>query len=320
MSDDNMIPSDVWDELDAWDKSQESDRRREYELKSRIESGDVEEPGIGDYDAYPQSDEADAELSALSTKSSDDDCNWVTMRGTPVCIGDDNEIEIGPDGIDSPEKDEISQEPDMFHNIKTDPTKGDVAELIQYAKDVATFKIRKDSLLSRAIKELTTDPTNEDRGRLLQFAGEMLTLKPAVEFVTGKNRKENPVNEDLAIIKDGVKKVVNGTVGNMYRLVKRWYKASKGTGEALPPGLLNRVNSRPNFVRSFSDSQPEATDDDKQMIDALTDEVMQRAGKDPSVAKVQESILDVMESLLAGKFESKKDNATDKAMPFEGLN
>ncbi len=65
MSDDNMIPSDVWDELDAWDKSQESDRRREYELKSRIESGDVEEPGIGDYDAYPQSDDADAELSAM---------------------------------------------------------------------------------------------------------------------------------------------------------------------------------------------------------------------------------------------------------------
>jgi hypothetical protein len=57
MVDDNMIPSDTWDELDAWDKSQEAERRAERNLAARIASGEVEEPGVGDYDAYPQSDE-----------------------------------------------------------------------------------------------------------------------------------------------------------------------------------------------------------------------------------------------------------------------
>jgi len=229
----------------------------------------------------------------------DDDDNWHPDKDAPL-----------PD--DGP-----SQHRDMLHNIKTDPTKGDRAELLQFAKDVATFKIRKDSLLRRAIKELTTDPTNEDRGRAFQLVGDTLKLKPVAEFVTGKNRKENPASDDLAIITGGVKKVVNGTVGNLFRLIGRGAKASMGTGEALPDGLLNRVMSRPSsgFVRGFT----KASEADQQdIVEQVTDEVMRRVGKDPSAAKVQEAILDVMEIVLAGDWPGEQEPDVQKASGISG--
>lgn len=228
-----------------------------------------------------------------------DDDNWHPDKDAPI-----------PD--DGP-----GQHPDMLHNIKTDPTKGDRAELLQFAKDVATFKIRKDSLLRRAIKELTTDPTNEDRGRAFQLVGDTLKLKPVADFVTGKNRKPNPTSDDLEIITGGIKKVVNGTVGNLFRLIGRGAKASMGTGEALPDGLLSRVMSRPSsgFVRGFT----KASESDQQdIVEQVTDEVMRRVGKDPSAAKVQEAILDVMEIVLAGEWPGEQEPDVQKASGTSG--
>jgi len=194
-----------------------------------------------------------------------------------------------------------SQHPDLLHNIKTDPTKEDRAELWQYAKDVATFKIRDDSLLKRAIKELTTDPTKEDRGLLLGMVGDTLKLKPVRDFVTGKNRAPNPAMSDLKEITAPIRKIVNGTVGNLFRLIGRGAKASMGTGEALPDGVLNRVLSHPSagFVRGFT----KASEADQQnIVEQVTDEVMRRVGKNPTAAATQEAILDVMEEVLAGDY------------------
>jgi hypothetical protein len=317
MSDDNMIPSDVWDELDAWDKSQESDRRREYELKSRIESGDVEEPGIGDYDAYPQLDEADAELSALSTKSSDDDCNWVTMRGTPVCIGDDNEIEIGPDGIDAPIKDDVSQSRSIWHNLLSNPVKDDLIGIAEYAKEVATLEFGEHSLIRRMVNELTKDPTGDDRSEFVDIVKENITLKPVRDFVMGRNKKKNPAWDDFEDVTAVVKKVTDLTVGNLMRLLWRGYKASKGTGEALPAGVLPRVMSRPTYVRSMSEP---VTDDFDAAVAMITQEVAKRTEKTPDLKKLQNTILDVIEEFLAGKLnQDNKRSVDDKSLPFDSI-
>ena len=295
MVDDNMIPSDAWDELDAWDKSQEAERRAARNLADRIASGMVEEPGAGDYDAYPQTEDDQAFNNFMMKSASEDDCNWVTMRGTPVCIGDDENIEIGPDGIDAPIKDDISQDDDIFHNIKTDPTKEDRAEIVQYFKDVATFKLRDDSLLLRVVKELTTDPTKEDRTKLFQLAGDTLTLKPIREF----KLKPNPANSDMAEIGGHIKRVIKGTVGRLFSFVAH----TVATDPKLDPLAAERSNKiRPHFIaRSFVKSVEESENND--LVQQLTDEVFRRANDVNDVKAVQNAILDVFEELLAGTFK-----------------
>jgi len=206
-----------------------------------------------------------------------------------------------------------SQHPDIFHNLKTDPTKQDRADLLEYAKDIATFRIRDDSLLKKAITQLTTDPTKQDRKWMVQYAGEVLTLKPVRDFLTGKNIGPDPTADDIRAITGGVKKVVNATVGNLVRLVGENIEQSRQQGPSIPDKVNNhRV---PMMIRSFTKAVD--TDGQDKLIEQITDEVLRRSGDYTDADVVQEAILDVMEEVLSGEFPE-TEQTVDKSGGISG--
>lgn len=332
MNGDDMISAESWDALEASDNEQAEQRRIDRNVADRIASGEVEEPGSGygpeDEDEQLFSDEGDLpdasmtksfhswlESGSLSTKASDDDCKWVTMRGTPVCIGDENNVKLGPDGVeldpdelgpdgvelgpdgtDTPKDEDLTQHPNILHNITTDPTKQDRAETLQYFKDMATFNFPKDSLMSIVFRKITTDPTSQDRANLFEMVGNAVTLKPIREF----KLKPNPAHEDIKAIADVVKPVVNATVGVLWRILK-----SSAKGPKLDPTVVNNaLKRRPQMmVRSFDGQKP----DDQEVIDRITDEVLRRVKNSTDPAEIKNTIMDLMEEILVSSQSGPSD-------------
>lgn len=281
MTDNDMISAEDWDAAIAWDQSEQQQERQRIEIDAQIASGKTEEPG-GTYADYNDVEE-DAGLFALTTKAADSDCQWVTMRGSPVCIGDSGDIEFGNDEvIDNLESEPVTQ-PGLLDNIRANPTKDDVAGLIDYAKEVATFSFGKHSLIKRAIQELTMDPTKEDQVNFVKVVGENITLKPVRDAIMQRNKKPNPANDDIDII-------VNATVGVFWRMFKKQIKESRETGPAIPKKVTNhRV---PMGFKAYSPGSPQMTPED------VMKEVMRRVGNTKDIAAVQTTILDVFEEIL----------------------
>ena len=281
--------------------------RRSTEVRTRTTAEIPEEATISKPDVLKGHDEEEG--------------HWRTVNGTAMLISGDGDIEAGPDGIDNLGKDQdITQHPDIFHNIKTDPTKDDRADLVRYAKDIATLKFRKDSLTRQVIEKLTTDPTRDDRKDFVRMVGGVLTLKPVRDLVTGRSIGPNPAMDDVKIITAGVRKAVDSTVGSLFRLVGNQIRESRATGPDIPDNIQSRVMTGPSpgILRAM-DLDPRR--DDIPTVEETVDEIMRRVGNDMTVQRVQDAILDVIEELLQhGRFEQQHagDQNTSKAAGLTG--
>ena len=274
-------------------------------------------------------------------KSADAECDWRTIRGTPVCIAADGDVEKGPDALggfrfgapeadggggreipgvtledDVPdydkEKPELEAESsgmnmeDILHNMKTDPTKEDRAEFVQYVKDVATLKLRDDSLLRMAAKAALTDPTKQDRGLLIEEIKGTLTLKPVAEFVRHQTQR-GAASQDLEDAYKAVHGIVDSTIGAVFRLIGRNMEESRNQGPVIPDKLQKPFlmpGPYPVLMpgrKSYSGIPGQQGGVDLSSIDqsAVVESAMLKIGKDTSAASVQRAILEAIEESLS---------------------
>ena len=293
----NYFTEECWAALEANNIALEKQRSKERSAAERIASGQVEEPGVYTREDF-LNDDGYGDVSALSTKASDANCDWITVpSGAHACIGDDDNVEIGPEGNNAPQKDDVAQHHDMFHNIKTNPTAGDVESLVKYAKEVATLNFSNHSLTKIAIQAAMTDPTSQDRDNVIKMVGDTLTLKPIKEFVSGVNRGPNPAGDDVKIITDGIRKVANHTVGTLYRLLKGSIKGSWNAAKKVNQIAGGRLNN-PSQFKSMDDTKNDITQEQ------ILDEVMAHVGKKTTAKELQNAILDTFEEILKSQAKS----------------
>jgi hypothetical protein len=180
-------------------------------------------------------------------------------------------------------------------NLKHDPTKADRREFVKYVKDVATLKIRKDSLLAEAVKRALSDPTAGDRAKLMTMAGNALTLNLGVKTAARAvidNVSFNPASGDLAQITRGVRRVADLTIGNLLRLL------------ALP---FRRRTRSATVTKSMQ--QPEESGI---VIDDVVDAAIAKAGDNPTPKKLQQAILEAVEAVLQDGGEHPEEDDSEE--------
>jgi len=180
-------------------------------------------------------------------------------------------------------------------NLAHDPTKEDRKEFVKYVKDVATLKIRKDSLLAQAVTRALNDPTKDDRRRLVEMAKNTLTLNLGAKTAAqglAQHLAFNPAAGDMAQIVRGVTRVADMTIGNLFRLISLPFRRRKKSAA----------------VTKSLEQVPE----NAVVIDDVVAVVVAKVKDDPTPENLQRAILETVEAVLRER--AKEDSGTAKSL------